>query len=92
MEEHHDLMSRMRRDLYGNGRPGLIKEHDKMRRQQDQIVRDLYRNPDTGDEGVVANVRYMRADMQRAVAWIRGGIVVISLLIAAATWAITTFL
>lgn len=82
MDEHHDLMSRVRRDLYGNGRPGLIKEHDKMRRQQDQIVRDLYRNPDTGDEGIIANVR----EIKNGIRWLQGGMAVISTLIGVAAW------
>lgn len=39
--------------LWGNHKPGIIRDVDK-------IKGDLYRNPDTGEQGLVADVRQIK--------------------------------
>ena len=50
------------RDLYGNGRPGILQDVRT-------IKRDLYRNEETGDPGLIANV----AEIKRILQQVRGG-------------------
>ena len=48
--------------VFGNGKTGLVEEVRTMRRS-------LYKNPDTGEQGLIADVR----DIKRMVIQIRAG-------------------
>lgn len=67
-----DLERRMERIeslVAGNGQPGLIKRVGDMEGH-------LYKDDDTGEAGLVADVRQIKATITSAAAWIKGGVAV----------------
>ena len=46
-------LEELEHSIWGNAKPGLLRDVDK-------IKGDLYRNPDTGEQGLVADVRQIK--------------------------------
>ena len=73
-EMQQDTLSRLRRDMYGdgNGLHGLKSQHDRM-------YRDMYANAETGEPGLFADVRHIKRKMDSISAWIKGAAAAVTL-------------
>lgn len=62
IQTNRDRLERLEHDLYGNG-----NQHDSFVGRQGRMYRDLYHNSDTGEPGLIADVRRVRKLLEKGV-------------------------